>query len=164
MHRRLIIAVLTVVFLSGAWPAAAWGRATTETLVFRTPVSETVEGLACVDEPVFLTGEIQTVAHTRQDTAGGTHVVEITTNVNLQGAGQVTGQVYRVVGSPFGNTSQHFTDPFPSTQTRVTTANVIRQGQPDPGLTFQIHILEHVTVNKDGEPTAVVTEFRERCV
>ena len=89
--------------------------------------------------------------------------VEASTYKGLQGTGQVTGQEYRIVGSPFGNTILHSGEPFPVTQTHVTTANVIGQGQPNPGPEFQIHIVEHFTVNANGDVTAEVVEFREQC-
>jgi hypothetical protein len=84
--------------------------------------------------------------------------VEASTYKAFQGTGQVTGQEYRIVGSPFGNTIVRSSGPFPVTQTYVTTANVIGQGQPDPGPAFQIHIREHFTVNADGDVTAEVVE------
>ena len=150
--------------LASAWVIATAGPslAAAETVVVRTPVSE-IASLVCVDEPVLLSGEFQTTFHITENAAGHVTFVEVSTYKALEGAGQVTGQTYRVVGSPFGNTIINSNGPFPLETTRATTANIVGQGQPNPGLVFHIHILEHFTVNANGEVTAEVVEFREEC-
>lgn len=138
--------------------------AETETVVTRTPIAETTTGLVCVEEPVFLEGEIQTTFHLTENSAGHVTFVQASTYKGLKGTGVLTGQKYRIVGTPFGNTIINSNGPFPLEQTRVTTANVIGQGQPNPGPVFRILILEHFTVNANGEVTAEVVEFREECL
>jgi hypothetical protein len=150
---------------TGAWLVltAAPGRAaaTTETVVTRTPVEEVVS-LVCVDEPVLVSGYTQTTTHLTTDGNGGTVFVQASTFAALRGTGQVSGQTYQSVGQPFGAVLRSG-GPFPVVETRATTANIIRVGQPDPGLAFRVHILEHVTVDANGTVTAEVVDFRAEC-
>ncbi len=149
----------TAGILGTSGPALA--AATTETTtVTRTPVSEIAEP-DCVAEPVLLTGYLQTTIHMTEGASGGTAVLT-SAYQDFHGTGQVTGQEYRVVGTPFNNTIFHFSGDQTSV-TNVTTANVIGQGQPSPGPVFRIHFTERVIENADGTETVLVEQFRSEC-
>jgi hypothetical protein len=155
-----VAAIASIVGASGVASAAA----TPQTTVIRTPVSDTVS-LICVDEPVFVTGYLQTTVHITQNASGGFTVVQTSSAQDFHGTGQTTGQEYRIVGPPFNNTISHSTSGSPATTfTNEVEASIIGQGQPNPGPVFHIRITEHVTVNANGDVTAEVSQFSSVCV
>jgi hypothetical protein len=160
----LLVTLALLGLVSSRGPVSALAQASTTTVVFRNPVSE-VASLVCVSEPVLLTGEIQTVFHSTQDPRGGETVVQASTSAALQGVGLVTGQVYQIPGTPYGNLAIRYSGPFPRTETYGGgTTLIVGRGQPNPGPIFQIFILHHVTYDANGVPIRVVDEFREQCL
>jgi hypothetical protein len=109
-------------------------------------------------EPVFIEGTQHTVAHTLIDANGGFHT-EFHFNLQGQGAGLDSGDKY--VFKNVLNTLLNSTGPF--TQTFAQTFKVTRQGSASATDDVQAKVLSHVTVNANGEVTAVVNEFEFVC-
>jgi hypothetical protein len=163
MLRRVTIGLMTVFLLSLTGVGLASAQAVTETVVIRTPVDEDGQ-FVCTSGLQHLTGEIQTVFHVTEDGAGGFTIVSNSNYVNFTGLDSETGQQYRATGSAFGNTTSHVGEVgFPATTTLVGSAHVIAQGPPDPGLTYEVLIQQHITVTANGDIVVDRNEFREEC-
>jgi hypothetical protein len=160
--RRVIIGMMTGVLLSLTGVGVASAQAQTQTFVSRTSFDE--EGqFVCTTGFQQLTGQIQTVFHVTEDAAGGFTLVSNSNFVRFRGVDLLTGQRYQAVGSAIGNTITHVRGEFPATTTSVTPAHVIAQGPPHPGVTFELLLLVHVTVNANGETVVDRVELREEC-
>jgi hypothetical protein len=160
--RPLFVAIAAVLTLATIAVGPAFGDATTQTTVVRTPVSEIVTGLICVDDPVFLTGYLQTTFHITDNATGGLTIVQTSSAQDVHGTGLTTGQEYRTVGPPYNNTiSYSSSGSSVATSTNEAEGSIIGQGQPDPGPVFRIRITEHTTVNANGDVTAQISQYSE---
>jgi hypothetical protein len=161
--RRVIASVTVAAACILGVSGAAFAAVTTQTTVIRIPVSDTVS-VICIDEPVLVTGYLQTTVNITQDASGGLTTVQTSTSQNLHGTGLTTGQEYRLVGAPFNNTISHSSsDSGVITFTNEAEANVIGQGQPASGPVARVRITEHVTVDANGNVTAVVSQGSQEC-
>jgi len=163
MLRRLTtIGLACLAILLGAGTGIASAQATTQTFVSRTELNE-LRLFVCLDEAVRLTGGWQNVNHVTEDAAGGFTFVSNSNFVQLRGVGVESGQRYQSVGTSQGNTTGHIRGDFPATFNTETTAHLIAQGQPNPGVEFTFRYRAHYTINANGEVVLDRAEVIEEC-
>jgi hypothetical protein len=136
---------------------AAMPDAQTVTDNERVPISGTV--LDCAGNPVTITGEAHIMTHTTVSDSG--HVT-IVSHLNQQLRGTSADGTQHVMNQQLQETiTLDASDGFPFTQTFVIHSNL---NNNDPNVP-QLHIkaLFHVTVNANGEITAVQSELKEEC-
>ena len=93
------------------------------------------------------------------DAAGGFHGRFMITGQGVSGTGLWSGTAYRVNG-PSPNTTFNTSGPPPLVSTFGVNFHIISQGAAP---NFLVHILFHVTVNANGEVTALVMDYSPRC-
>ena len=138
-------------------PTAAVADAQTTTDNVRVPISGTV--LDCAGNPVTITGEVHIMTHTTISDNGHFTVVSHL-NQNLQGTS--ADGTRHVMNQQLQETiTGDASDGFPFTQTFVIHSNLNNNAPNVP----QLHIkaLFHVTINANGEITAVQSELKEEC-
>jgi hypothetical protein len=114
------------------------------------------------DELVFIEGTLHTVAHTTIDANGGYHTT-FQFNLKGQGEGLVSGDKY-VYNDKFGNQANYSLAPGETYNSTLTyTFKITRQGSASATDDLQTKALFHVTVNENGEVTAVVEKFEIVC-
>jgi hypothetical protein len=149
----LAAGLLTLALL--AKPTQAQAQTFTDT--DRSPVSGIAFGCT---EPVFVEGTLHTVAHTTIDANGGFHT-KFQFNLKAQGEGLSSGDKY--VFHDLFSFRQNSPSGAASNFTFTETFKVIRQGSDTPTDDLQNKVLVHVTVNAQGEVTAVVEKFEFVC-
>jgi hypothetical protein len=152
----LAAGLLTLTLLSK--PAQA--QAQTSTDIERTPFSSEVSG--CSGEEYFLLeGTLQTVAHTTMDANGGFYT-KYQFHLWGQGEGLSSGDKYvfdnianaNVIRSPTGaDLIAH----------ESQTVKITRQGSVTTTDDFQVKAFFHITINAQGQVTAVVDSFEKVC-
>lgn len=154
----LALAAALLASVAGAAPTRAAANTATyqQTFPFATvyPAQAT-----CTGEPIRVGGEVHLVAHVTVDEHGGGVVV---LHSNLQGAsgtGLLSGTAYEVVTvgnrhgeAVYGSLPQTFT-------TQVRSLVVAPGGQNNFAMTNAFH----VTINANGELTALVSDFSSEC-
>lgn len=153
---RMLVALLSgfVLALTGTMrPTAVRAAAETFTVVETFPINFVIQGC---EEPIELSGQLHSVFHVTIDASGGVHVVGQTNPQGVTGIGLVTGTQYQGTGVSRFNFNMQAGEEFTSVDSfkiigRGTTDNLLVQG------TF------HVTVNANGEVTAVVDNFFVKC-
>ena len=115
--------------------------------------------IACNGEEVFLSGELLLMSHTTIDARGGFHSKFTLVPRHVRGVGSA-GTLYKAVGGQ----RDHFNadaDFAPLNETFTTMFNLVSQGGSD---NLQFKGTFHITVNAQGEVTAFVERFSEKCV
>ena len=110
----------------------------------------------CNGEFVDIAGTIHTVSHTRARANGGSHVGFHQNFANVTGVGETSGTEYRIAGSA----SQRMN--VGGAQVSSITVHevfVSRGSAPNEAIGIRMH----VTVNADGETTALVDESPTEC-
>ena len=132
-------------------------QAVTSTL--RIPIEETYVGTSsCAGEPIRYSLREQLLIPETLDANGGSHFVFVLNDKGTTGLGLTSGTTYHQTGATVE--SIHDGGPFPFTDTFLFLLNLIGTGQaPD----LRLHVSFHVTVNANGDLTALVTNFREEC-
>lgn len=151
----VFLAVLALM-LSAATPSQA--AATT----FRDSITvpyDVVLYNACTGEDVALTGELSITAHTTIDGQGGIHSKFTLVPHNVRGTGLSSGITYKAVGGA-RSTFNADADFAPLAITSTSMFNLVSQGSSD---NFQVRYTFHLTVNANGELTAVVDNFTLKC-
>jgi len=123
---------------------------------------------SCVGEYVrFESGSIQHVAaRTEPDGAGGYHLFFHRNGQDFNGPGLEWNGVELVPTGTYytGNSVLNYTEnvkpPFPAEYTFTSRVRLIQQG---PGPKSFVNILDHITVNADGEITADVLDVFVTC-
>ncbi|PLS02473.1 hypothetical protein [Neobacillus cucumis] len=112
----------------------------------------------CNGEFIQAEGVSHVVLNMTPDGNGGFHLVSHD-NFHATGTGDVTGSRYVVNG--ISKNTQNVKAPFPSTTTTISRLKVIaqKQGVPD----FFTDFIVHITVNANGEVTAIKIEFDFDC-
>ena len=124
---------------------------------FKEPFSAVVIN-PCVPEEVVLTGSLHTSFSTVFDAAGGVHFKISTTPQGVSGTGAVTGAKYQASGSE--NTSSMLLSGGTITETFTNTFNLTAQGNVP---NFKLKITQHLTINANGEVSAVVDHTETSC-
>jgi len=113
----------------------------------------------CVGETIHFTGLIHFTNHITQDASGGLHTVTHFNFIDVQGTGLVSEGQYRLPQALNGTIHSN-SGGFPIVQTEEVSSQVIGQGQlPD----FRSHFLLHITINENGDSTAVVDGATAEC-
>jgi hypothetical protein len=108
-------------------------------------------------EMVFLSGNLHTLFHFTDDGAGGFHGMNESNPQGVSGTGSSSGDSYQGTGV----TLSHFnTSGLPFNQTFVNNFRIIGQGN---GNNVLVHQTFHITVNANGQVTAVVDNFSAEC-
>ena len=108
-------------------------------------------------EVVLLSGNLHLLTHFTEDGSGGFHLVDDANPQGLSGTGLTSGDKYQGTG---GTRFQLNSGPLPLTQTFVNNFRIIGEGG---GNDLLVHHNMHLTVNANGEVTAVVDNFSVEC-
>ena len=111
----------------------------------------------CVPEAVSLTGNINFRSHLTFDQAGGVHLRVHENTQGLSGTGLTTGAKYQVNSAEDQETNFKA---IPAESTFTMHSNVIAQGTVP---NFVFHLTTHVTINANGEVTAMVLNQSSDC-
>jgi len=132
--------------------------------------SQTLEFDSAIDDPcnggaLAIAGQIHVLAHETVDPTGGVHLVTKSSLSNVTGTSE-SGTTYRfqlVTVQPFNDPSgRGASGQQPGLEfSQVQAQRTITQGSADNLL---VTLVSHVTINADGEPTAVVEHVDARCV
>ena len=154
------LTMLAVCSLARPQPSIAQAVVFTENL--KVPIDLTVF-VPCADEGagefVELSGNLHTLTHVTEDSAGGVHLKVHFQPQGISGVGLTTGDSYRATGV----TQEHINENsggLPFTDTFVNNFRIIGQG---PGNNFLVHENFHITVNENGVVTAFVDNFSVEC-
>jgi hypothetical protein len=121
----------------------------------RVPVSGALIN-PCNGEPMIFTGYVHTSFHITFDAGGGVHVEQHFNTQSIQGVGAITGTRYT------GNESSNdeFNAKFGFEETFDHHFSMITHGSlPN----FELHEIEHITVNANGEVTVFFTDVSAEC-
>jgi hypothetical protein len=108
-------------------------------------------------ELVLLEGSLHLVTHFTEDGAGGFHVMNEANPQGVSGTGLTSGDKYQGTGVTRSNFNVHG---IPFNQTFVNNFRIIGEG---PGNNLLIHQNVHITVNANGQVTAMVDNFSAEC-
>jgi hypothetical protein len=123
------------------------------------PIDETYVGFGeCTQEAILFTLREQLVLHETVDAAGGFHSVFVLNDKGTTGVGLTSGMRYHQTGATVE--SIHATEPDPFVDSFLFLLNLVAQG-PAPDL--RLHLNAHITVNANGELTALVENVRIEC-
>ena len=108
-------------------------------------------------EFVLLSGNLHSLFHFTDDGAGGFHAMNENNPQGISGTGTITGDKYQGTGV----TLSHFnTSGLPFNQTFVNNFRIIGQGTDN---NYLVHQTFHITVNANGQLTALVDNFSVEC-
>ena len=157
-HTRKILALVMTLTLAAVtvFPAYAQGISfhDREIVPFETFV------IACNGEEVFLSGELLLISHTTIDAHGAFHSEFTLVPRHVRGVGSLSGTQYKAVGGHRSHFNED-SDFAPFNFTNTDMFNLVSQGGSD---NLQGKFTIHVTVNANGEVTAEVENFSEKCV
>jgi hypothetical protein len=145
----LVLAFLLVLTV----PGVALAQAESFTEVEQFPINFIRGGC---EEPIELSGTLHSVFHITTDDSGGVHVVSKTNPQGVTGVGLVTGTKYQGTGV----TRSNFNGQVGSASTFVNSFKIIGQGTAD---NYLVQNSFHITVNANGEVTAVANNFFVKC-
>jgi hypothetical protein len=99
----------------------------------------------CNGEPVALTGQIMALFGSRVDAAGGVHINGNAVFQGMKGVGLVSGVTYVLPGS------SPFSIETTNGATTTTTFGMRREIGPGQFVDFNLTVLEHTTIDANGE-------------
>jgi hypothetical protein len=108
-------------------------------------------------EVVQLSGNLHTLFHFTDDGAGGFHAMNESNPQGISGTGLTSGDKYQGTGVTRSNFNA---GAIPFNQTFINNFRIIGEG---PGNNLLIHHNFHITVNANGELTALVDNFSAEC-
>ncbi len=153
---RLALVLAVIVVLLTPTSAAAQPPNRPVTLNFTEPFNSGGTPL-CGGEEVVFSGEAHFVIHENFDDQGGVH---LTFHMNYQrstATGVTTGTRYVIKES---STTSSYVSSLPATFTTIINGNLIGQG---PAGNTGFHLVLHMTLNANGEPTSDVFIEDVRC-
>jgi hypothetical protein len=152
-----LMVALALVLVSGAAPAQAGATVYKDHYEFTV---EWIDYVPCANdwagEAVWVSGTYRVTAHTTFDNRGGWHSMYHVVSKNLQGVGLTSGDKYQgkyVYRGSF-HAKKGYTDTFKD------SFKLIGQG---PGNNLMYSFQWHITVNANGEVTAVVENWKWVC-
>ncbi|WP_437817699.1 hypothetical protein [Sorangium sp. So ce1078] len=113
----------------------------------------------CVPEFVVLTGDLHILLHINANEGGGSNFVFHSNYQGIEGVGLTTGSQYRGVNTQTLKVELG-SGGLPSVFTNVVDIRLIGQGQTE---NFVVHLTQHITVNENGEITAIVDNATTEC-
>jgi hypothetical protein len=140
-------------------------RAAADTMTFDTPFEGPVVN-DCTGETVVMSG----TAHNKVTNNSSTSGIKSQIEYNLTGVQGTTATGVRYVMNSQTSDIEH-ADFDPSSNAQITmeqTINMIRQGETGTLLTttgddFQLHVIEHLTMNANGVPTSAKDDLNATC-
>jgi hypothetical protein len=109
-------------------------------------------------EPIQFTGELHILFHSTLSSSGNYHVKFHFQPQGVQGTGLRTGAKYQATGVT--QVEYNFNGPLPFTESYINNFRLIGQG-PDNNLL--VHENFHITINSNGDVTAVHDNFSVEC-
>ena len=159
----VMAALVIVTFMVGtaALMMPALAKAETVTTNVKYPV-EWHEWVPCAmggaGEMIVLNGVMHEVYHVTIDGNGGFHAKVHSQPQRLSGTGLTSGDKYQATGVT--QYQENFNGKVGETYTYVNNYRMIGQG---PGNNLLIHYNVHITVNANGDVTAVVDNYKWEC-
>jgi hypothetical protein len=109
-------------------------------------------------EVISISGDLHSLFHLTISESGNIHVKQHSQPMGVSGVGLTTGDKYQ--GTGVTQQSQSINGPLPQTFTSVNNFRMIGQG---PNNNFLVHDNFHVTINANGELTAIHDNFSIEC-
>ncbi len=148
-----LVAVSIAFMLIGICSGSIMAQATSTTTNTEMPFTASLTD--CNSQPVVVSGTMHMVTHYTMDASGGTHI-EIHTN--YQDVSGTSGTItYRAVSS------NHHSFNSNGAQTEFTVIDDVRLISRGPTDNLTIRATMHITINANGEVTAVFTRFEMVC-
>jgi len=146
---------LSLVMFGIAMPQPSRAEVVVNTIItFAQPVF-----IPCVPEDVLIQGNLHILVTQTVDGRGGVHFKFHYQPQGVTGIGSATGTVYHATGLTQGHTNVN-SGGLPYTDTYVNNFRIIGEG---PGNNLLVQNVFHVTVNENGEVTAVVDRTSVDC-
>lgn len=123
----------------------------------KVPIDESVY-IPCADEDVLLSGTLHFVFSVTIDAIGSAHLVIHTQPMGVKGVGKTTGDIYKMTG--VNRSTMNILGLSPYIHTVVDNYRIIGPGKENNSL---LHAIYHITVNANGEATAVVSTVSVEC-
>ena len=159
-HVRVRLIGSLLVLAASLLAAVAPTQAAATTIRNRTTVPfDVVVDNPCTGEPVALSGAQLLISHLVFDERGGVHAHFRLVPQQVRGVGLRSGTEYHAVGGG-GNNFTADADDAPLVTSSRATANVVSQGGSD---NLVMHSTTHLTINANGEVTAVVNNVKLTC-
>ena len=153
----LTLFALVALSLLSAAPSRAAAYTTTDQQIIPFAAVYSAES-TCTGEAVLVSGEAHLVGHITVNEGGGFTTVAHSNLRDVSAVGQASGTWYQVVTT--FNTSGHAGATPPTVLSSHLTVRVIAPvGQND----FVIRKVFHLTINANGELTALVSDFGTEC-
>ena len=138
-------------------PARTRSQASSSTFSFTEPVPAVTVGTCEGTRLISLTGEVHFVVHFTTSASGNQHVHHTINYQDVTGTDQF-GNQYKVNSN--SNDTSNFNAETQTSESVVQYFRLIGQGQvPNQ----QVRNVMHITVNNNGEPTAVFDHFYTDC-
>jgi hypothetical protein len=157
MKSRLCLPILSVLLglclLAGS--SSAHAQASTTTTNLRLPLDTTLAN-PCTGELITFGGTIHLVIHATTTPSGDFHA---TVHQNLQNASGIAAESGDTFQFQFGTTETLNV----AAGTETTLSQNLRVVGPGPDNNFLLHQTTHLTINPNGEATAVVDNFFATC-
>jgi hypothetical protein len=157
VYTRKFLALVITLSLAAATFIPAYAEALTTTERVTEPYEDVVT--ACNGEDVFVSGEVLLIYQDTIDDTGGIHSQFTLVPSKVRGVGSATGTQYLAVGGD----REHFnfySDGAPLSLTNTDMYNLVSQGGTD---NLQVKFTFHITINADGEITAIFDHSSEVC-
>jgi hypothetical protein len=155
--RRVVLVLASVMTALALATGVALAQAQTFTDSERVPLN-TATFNPCTGELVTLAGYLHLLTHTTVDEQGGVHLQSHVNPQQVSGT-STSGTEYRAVGKN-RTESNTFSGGLPVEVTHVRTFNFISTDATD---NFLLHETIHITINANGEVTAVVENVTTEC-
>ncbi|HVF42388.1 MAG TPA: hypothetical protein VM936_05240 [Pyrinomonadaceae bacterium] len=154
---RLLFAAAALAALSLLSPARVRSQASSSTFSFNEPVPAVTVGTCDGFRLISLTGEVHFVVHFTTSDSGNQHVHYSINYRDVKGGDQF-GNQYTVNSN--SNDTSNFNAETQTSESVVQYFRLIGKGQvPNQ----QVRNVSHITVNNNGEPTAVFDHFYTDC-
>jgi hypothetical protein len=154
---RLLFAALALAALSFASPATVRAQADSDTTSFTEPVPAVTVGTCEGTRIISLSGEVHFVVHFTTSASGNMHVHYSINYQDVTGVDQF-GNNYTVNSN--SNDTSNFNADTQTSESVVQYFRLIGQGSvPNQ----QVRNVMHITINNNGEPTAVFDQFYTDC-
>jgi hypothetical protein len=113
----------------------------------------------CTDDVVVrINGTLHVTLRAAPDASGGYHIISHSNWQNVTGVNEQTGEVYRFIAG--GNNVSNSTGELPFTSNMVSTGVLV---SPGSGVILTAQNVYHVTMNAQGELSALFSHFHYSC-
>jgi hypothetical protein len=149
--------VMAVTVLFGGFAMTpSYGQTTTNTQVFRIPVS--VETTICGGKDVVLSGTILVMAHSKVTPSGGSYVIGGTTFQDTKVTDVATGAT-----GTFTEAARSLFQVQQTSATKVVDTDGGTLTIPSEGIHLRVHVTFVIVINANGQATANVENISSDC-